>query len=323
VTRPTVGPPQVVPELEAGENLLDHLARVLETSVAGVVARPHQAATTAALQLLEVATCDGRTFHLVGKTLPATDTSRPGPENLWDTHREPWVYEHVLAPIRCGPRYYGTVVSSTGSVLLLERVDGAQLRYTAEAGHWGAAGEWLGRFHRSAGLPADSSPLLRLDEAWWSRLFTRARSFHGDAALCLGDAEQLLEHSKSCGVGDEVVVHGDYHAANILIDKGSVVPVDWELCSIGDRFHDLAALVSGALPAGLRAAALDGYAAGSGVACDEEFSYRLALAELRSAVQWLGWDAPTRWRPPRGQRTDWAGEVRRHIEHVEALGRRR
>ncbi|MBS1843444.1 MAG: hypothetical protein JST53_03410, partial [Actinobacteria bacterium] len=45
-------------------------------------------------------------------------------------------------------------------------------------------------------------------------------------------------------------------------------------------------------------------------------SRALDLARLQVAIQWLGW-APPEWKPPPGQRRDWAAEA---LEIAEELG---
>jgi len=279
--------------------------------------RPHRSATTAELHEIDVVAGDGRQVRLMAKDLgrdgPAS-ARRIGPSFMFDPEREPWVYRELLAPRHLGAPYVGRWSPPGGDWLILGRVEGMQLRYTDDPAAWRAAGGWLGRFH-GANLAAamrcstgsGPAPLPVADAGWHARWWVRARSFHPDARAVLDEAAAIsARHPVRTGT----VIHGDFHATNVLATSGrhgsapTVTALDWETAALGDRWHDVACLLAGDLPAALRDAVITGYVEAGG-SWPEGAGVYLMVAELRAAVQWLGWADPQVWRPPAGQRQVW------------------
>ncbi|MBN9636695.1 MAG: phosphotransferase family protein [Actinobacteria bacterium] len=154
------------------------------------------------------------------------------------------------------PRVIGTGESPTGSpFLVMDRVPGSPLESeddarTLTASQRRALGvsvaEALGRLHRidpsALGVAASSSPYLvrqmRRISAAWDHVRAVSRHDGNWEAVRAGLTQQLPQPSPA------VVMHGDYRLSNLLIADGHITAVlDWELCTIGDPFADLAWLL--------------------------------------------------------------------------------
>jgi aminoglycoside phosphotransferase (APT) family kinase protein len=76
--------------------------------------------------------------------------------------------------------------------------------------------------------------------AHWNAELTaeRARG-HGESAV-LDDTLRWLEAHRPAPAPRQVLVHGDFRPANVLVDAGRVTALlDWELAHLGDPFDDL------------------------------------------------------------------------------------
>jgi thiamine kinase-like enzyme len=98
-----------------------------------------------------------------------------------------------------------------------------------------------------------------------------------------------------------------------------VIFIDWELVGLGPAVLDLAALISGSLPAETVSAMTRAYyETASGLADSfadwESWSADLDAARLHVCIQWLGW-APG-WRPPKAHRRDWLGDACALVERL-------
>ncbi|MBS1881298.1 MAG: phosphotransferase, partial [Actinobacteria bacterium] len=159
------------------------------------------------------------------------------------------------------------------------------------------------------------------DGEFHRRWLTRARSFGALPATAddspLGrlaaSHERVVEALLAM---PETLLHGEFYASNVLVAEGEggprVAAVDWELAGPGPGALDLAALVCG-WPAEDREAMRVAYGRGRGA---ELAAADLDFARLQVAIQWLGWASPE-WRPPPGQRRDWAAEALRIAAELE------
>lgn len=160
------------------------------------------------------------------------------------------------------PRVLGTGVSPSGSpFLVMERAPGAPLESEHDARELNpnqrralgvSVAETLGRLHRLdasiLGIDTSTTPYLirqlRRVSAAWERVRHASRHDRDWEAVCSGLSQRLPRPSPA------VIMHGDYRLSNLLVSAGRITAVlDWELCTIGDPFADLAWLLDDWRPA--------------------------------------------------------------------------
>jgi aminoglycoside phosphotransferase (APT) family kinase protein len=147
----------------------------------------------------------------------------------------PGVLDHDSAEVIAG--------RSFAAMELVEGTDwAAAAAIGSEAGVAAAAVEAL---HRIQALPADQIPIDEppqgpLEEVQrWEPLVLRA------AAIVDGRADRLLAglRAEAPQPTAPVLVHGDFHYANLIFGQGEVrAVVDWEIASVGERLVDLGCL---------------------------------------------------------------------------------
>jgi aminoglycoside phosphotransferase (APT) family kinase protein len=154
----------------------------------------------------------------------------------------------------------------------------------------------------------------------WAR---RARRELGDRGPAAGTAHLLDPLWRRYGIVarrlnamPKTLVHGDFNASNILVTRSPagnrVRVIDWETAGVGPGLLDLASLVSGRLPEGLKEQMVAAYRAnleGGRLAAlsDTEFDEALCWCRLALAVKWLGWSPG--WSAPDAHAYDWWREA--------------
>jgi aminoglycoside phosphotransferase (APT) family kinase protein len=274
-------------------------------------------------------------LHLAFKRLelaalaPAVRLSKP--DFVFDPAREPLVYAELLPLVAPGPaRFFGAPASSRGDGrwLFVEWVEARPLNEVGARALWYEAARWLALMHVSLARDLDRhrrrARLLEHDAGFCMRWVKRAAQIAqaedpgGEAARFLGSLQERYGAVVHALLAlPRTVVHGDFYAANVLVDDSDptrVAPVDWEMAAIAPGLTDLAALTSGRWSEQERAEMLAAYRSVEGVPAFSTGDFE--LVRLHHAVQRLGW-APPAWRPPRAQRHDWLGEA---IALAEALG---
>jgi hypothetical protein len=336
--------------------------------------RPSPYASSFGLEVIDVLFADGSEAALVLKDLSpdAMDAGarRARPGFLAEPRREIETYRHVLphAPhgtaacydlvaatatgianvtVATGAAATGVAIASgTGQPsryrLLLERIDGHELRHVGAFSMWKRTAEWIARFHASTPA-ADVDPLARrakllvYDEAFYWQWLERARDFasrsRGPNAATADEARRVLDRIARgyarvvarLAAMPRTVIHGEFYPCNILIrgrgPRARVCPVDWELAAVGPGTIDLAALMTGwderaqrALTRAYRAATIRGgptndtreEAARAG-RIPAEFQTDLDCCRLHLAVRMLGWSE--HWTPPPQHARDWLAEA--------------
>ncbi len=298
-----------------------------------VQVRPSAVRSSFGLDEVDVELADGRRLELVRKRLGAAgllDGARDvKPAFLVDPMREVDVYRTLLAGAGLGtPGFHGAVIEPAAGRhwLFLERVRGPALPDVGDLEQWERAASWLGAMHRQLGATARAgtgpASLLRYDAESLRRWLRRARAAPGSSSALAWLAPRHEVVVERLAALPTTLVHGDYHASNVLIDARTtparVAAVDWELAGLGPGVLDLAALVSGDWSEEERRRMCVAYRQGAGDAGLETLAAlveQVAWARLQLCVQWLGW-APG-WSPPREQRRDWLGEA---LALAEELG---
>jgi len=312
------------------EALNEAFRRTPGVGVRSIVRSPYPYRTSFPLEDLDVSLKDGRHLRLMFKDIgferlegPAKDAKA---RSLHDPLREIEAYKLLVGRGLGTPRLYATVAKPPGGPfwLFIERIDGVPLWQVGERDVWEAAAAWLARLHRSflGFVPVSGSALSACDVRRSMEALGRAI---GHAS---GGTREVLERI-AVGYWDVVdrlkrlprtLVHGDFHASNILIDRSCspprIAPADWEMAMMGPGLLDLASLVSGRWSVTDRSAMVSAYAnAYAGGAPDEEFLTDLEACRLHNAAQLLG--ASPEWTPPPDHAHDWVGEA---VSAAERLG---
>jgi aminoglycoside phosphotransferase (APT) family kinase protein len=302
--------------------------------------RPSPYASSFALEELDVVFDDGSEAALVMKDLSPdamdADARRARPAFLSEPRREIQTYRHILPHAPAGTAACYGVVGAAGRTgsryrLLLERVDGHELRHVGAFSMWKRTAEWIARFHASVpaadvGRLARRAKLLEYDEAFYWRWLERARDFAArsrkpgaaEARRVLdGIARGYAPVVARLAAMPRTVIHGEFYPCNILIrgrgPHARVCPVDWELAAVGPGLIDLAALMTGWDERSQRALAR-AYRTMAGAAAPRDgerhpadFQIDLDCCRLHLAVRMLGWSET--WTPPAQHARDWLAEA--------------
>jgi len=255
--------------------------------------RPSPYTSSFALEEIDVVFADGSEAALVMKDLSpgAMDagTRRARPAFLAEPRREIETYRHILPHAPPGtPAWYDDGVMPSrpasrhrhphGHRLLLERVDGHELRHVGAFSMWKRTAQWIARFHASVPAAdvdrlARRAKLLVHDEAFYWRWLERAQEFAARSQRSNGGGGARARARASAGVAarrmrvldriargyapvvarlaamPRTVIHGEFYPCNVLIrgrgPRARVCPVDWELAAVGPGLIDLAALMTG------------------------------------------------------------------------------
>jgi aminoglycoside phosphotransferase (APT) family kinase protein len=163
------------------------------------------------------------------------------------------IYRRVLVatglPV---PRFYGAAAAGpAGEVWLaigyLE--PSLRLRDSRDLSHWENAAAWSGRFHaeqEARNGEASLSFMIEYDAAYyagWARRTVEYAAaldlnFPWLAGLCQRAQTALLDLLD----GTRTVIHGEYYPKNLLVNDGTIYPVDWESAALGRGEIDLATL---------------------------------------------------------------------------------
>jgi len=169
------------------------------------------------------------------------------------------VYRRVLAaaPLTT-PRFHGAVAAGPGgqvwlAIGFLEHA--LRLNHTRDPAFWEYSAAWAGRFHAHHEPRAHDPGLAFLNTygaayyaGWARRTAEYAAPQQADLPwlpdLCRRAEEALPELLHV----PRTVIHGEYYPMNLLIEDGTVYPVDWESAALGPGEIDLATLTDGCEP---------------------------------------------------------------------------
>ncbi|HEU0020675.1 MAG TPA: phosphotransferase [Dehalococcoidia bacterium] len=212
----------------------------------------------------EIVTCrfaGGRQLQLFCKYGHSPNHSTRGQRDAIEYEGE--VYRSVLRPLGTPTvKFYGNYLNrASGEVwLILDYLAGSsRIHRTRDARTEGTAvslaASWIGRFHavNEARLLAAPAPFLRAYSAryylgWAQRTMRFAghlqQSFPWLASACEGFEEYVIPLLTA----RPTLIHGEYFPCNVLFQRGTVYPVDWESAAIGPGEIDLASLTDGFWP---------------------------------------------------------------------------
>jgi aminoglycoside phosphotransferase (APT) family kinase protein len=228
-------------------------------------------------------------------------TRRHTGHGFWgDLAYEAAIYRGVLGPLGVRvPRLWGLESSGSSSWLVTEFVNGVRLAKAPREALI-AAGGWLGEFHGAGeatvrgGRPRSINVLDTPYFRGWAR---RTRAFTRSsrpAGPWLDHACALFERAApSLAGGTPTIVHGEFYPANILVEGGSIIPVDWQSAAVGPGEIDVASLIEGWGDGGVVAECLLAYERSRWPqGAPASFRRNLHLARAYWPLRWLG-DDPT------------------------------
>jgi thiamine kinase-like enzyme len=166
---------------------------------------------------------------------------------------ESQVYDQLLSAWQDDvPRLHGAFLDGTTQTigLALEYLDGAATLdqgSQAKACLTSAAG-WIARFHRCSETAAVPAFLHRYDTEYYRVWMQRAGHFTRSAHEHYAWLPELCERCQRrlpALLPPAVIVHGDYQADNILVQRGRNVVVDWQSAALAAGEIDLASLTWG------------------------------------------------------------------------------
>jgi hypothetical protein len=310
-------------------------------AVVGLYRRPWEYATSAPLEAVEAALDDGRRLDLVlkyvGPHALREEARRVKPAFVLDPEREIQVYRRLLAPLRVGPRLFGSAACPRTRTywILIERIQGREMYQVGDLTAWQQVARWLALLHRRlAGVDSErvrrQTHLIAYDPEWYAGWMRRAQCLFAAEdppdSRCSRTAlvwlarryARVVERLASL---PPTIIHGEFYPSNVLIvrDGGSpiVVPVDWEMAASGPGVIDLAAFTLGRWREADRRSVIASYLSasdGTGGATLAEMAETIDYAQIHLAIQWLGWFG--RRRPPAAHRRDWLSEAVARAETV-------
>jgi Phosphotransferase enzyme family len=309
-----------LPEHPATADLRAVLEETLDTPVVRLERRPSEYRSSFHLEELDVGLEDGRELALMFKDVAPGSLSRDAqaakPATVLDFVRELDVYELILEPAAVGtPVLHG--IARERHWLFLERFDGVELYQVGERATWERVARWLARTHVALrDAIASSDRLLRYDAELLHLWPRRAAQFVARPELTRV-AERYDVVVDRLMAMPATFLHGELYASNVLVDRGRVCAVDWEMAGFGPPLLDLAALVSGWSDEDRLALALAYRDAMPPEARPSEdvFMATLDACCLHVALQWLGWSP--RWEPPEHHAQDW---LARALELADRVG---
>ena len=303
-----------------------------------IARRPCEAASSYALEELDIELSDGGRLELMlkdlGRDSMLAKSRRVRPAFLHDPRREIETYRALVGFKHLGPPvFYGAIVNPRAARyrLLIERVHGLELRFVGDFKVWLATAAWLGAFHRrfAAAAPALRSNararLISYDRGllsvWLERARRHARAASGSGARGasrLRAIERLAKTHERCvdelAALPPVLMHGEFFPSNIIVRSRRVCPVDWETAAVGPGLVDVAALAAGGWTEDEKLRLLRRYqAALTGRRSNLSSDVRLAFdaSRFHLAMRMLGWPDRRGWLAPALHAFDWLGEATR------------
>ena len=282
-------------ELENQEQAMDDETLAAGLGAAEILERGElPARSSAACQVVACRMPDGARRKLFCKFAPLGPARQP-------THRfgvayEAQVYDQVLAAWRSDvPRLHGALLDeATQTVALaLEYLDSAASLHHGSHPKAGlmAAAEWIARFHRW-GETATVPPFLhRYDTEFyrlWAQRASRCTSRLHERCSWLPDLCQRCQRRLPALLPPATIIHGEYHANNILVYEGRNVPFDWESAALAAGEIDLANLTWGWADELAALCKLQYCLTRWPQGTPGDFALRLTAARVFLSLRWLG-----------------------------------
>jgi fructosamine-3-kinase len=202
----------------------------------------------------EIVACrlgDGSVRQLFCKFGPVAETAPP--IHRFGAAYEAQVYDQLLPAWRDDvPRLHGAFLDETTQAvgLALEYLEGAvpfQHLTQPKAGLMAAA-RWIARFHRWSETATVPSFLHRYDtefyRVWMQRAGHFTRCLH-ERYPWLPDLCERCQRRLPALLPPATIIHGDFQAANILVQNDRNITIDWQSAALAAGEIDLASLTQG------------------------------------------------------------------------------
>lgn len=209
------------------------------------------------------------------------------------------VYDRLLRPAGLNvPRFLGRAVDPVPGEawLFLEFLeDAVPLHQSEQERVLEAAATWLGRLHGrfAAAIGSPEAAFVGRQNGgdvrrWVLRCARLASLTRGGPAWLIDRADRLAERASGLLDAPPTLVHGEFYPANILVQHGRPVPVDWEGAAWAAGEIDLAALTEG-WPARDERSAVGAYREARWAGWTPTgFDVRYQAARAYLACRWLG-----------------------------------
>jgi len=232
------------------------------------------------------------------------------------------VYRRVLAASELAlPRFYGAAAAGPAAEVWLAigyLEPCLRLRDSRDLCHWEQAAAWSGRFHaeqEARNREASLSFMIEYDAAYYAGWARRTAEFAAALDLDFPWLAQLCQRAQTTLLGllegPPTVIHGEYYPKNLLVNDGTIYPVDWESAALGRGEIDLATLTDRCDPEIILRCERAYQQARWPQGAPSHFTRALDLARLYVHLRWLGADPG-----PKLRRRAW------RCEEVRVLGQR-
>jgi phosphotransferase family enzyme len=207
------------------------------------------------------------------------------------------VYRRILQPAEVStPEFHGVYADTAtgGAWLVLEYLSHSE-RVNVSRGGMIRAARWIGRFHALQEARVGSGAarqLKRYDAAYYRGWVQRTLALAGDLHARFPWLERLCarfeEKIPVLTGAPQTVIHGEYYPANILVQAGTIRPVDWESAAVGPGEIDLGSLTEGWDARTTRRCVAEYCRSRWPEGADAGFRQRLEAARLYFCFRWLG-----------------------------------
>ena len=160
------------------------------------------------------------------------------------------IYKSILRNAALSsPIYYGFWNSgkqSKSCLVIGYLKNGTLLKDSRDPEDFGKAAAWIGQFHKMH--EAKQQPSIKVyDRSYYliwlkgmeNLLHTLKRKYSWLPSVCYYFMENLYLLTD----GPQTIIHGEYYTKNIMVQKGSIYPIDWESTAIGPGETDLVSMI--------------------------------------------------------------------------------
>jgi hypothetical protein len=229
-----------------------------------------------------------------------------GPGHEGHGHRggveyEAEVYRSVLADAALeAPRFYGSAAAGPRrevwlAIGYLESC--LRLRDSRDLSHWEQAAGWSARFHaeyEGRGGDPRLSFLIEYDAEYYAGWGRRTAENAAAQQANLPWLNQLCRRWEAALAAlvdrPRTVIHGEFYPKNLLVNDGTIYPVDWESAALGRGEIDLAMLTERCDAQVVRRCEAAYRHARWPEGAPPDFTRALDLARLYVHLRWLGAD---------------------------------
>lgn len=282
--------------LAAGLNAVFHNSGPGGQSVAILGRKPNRFESSFASEIVKCHLAENGTYHVFCKY--GTDDFDEGYGHRGGVPYEASVYSKVLAPLHTStPAFYGVYreKKSGETWLLIEYVKGASQGTSKTNEAVIHAAQWIGKFHAANEERLSSTRLdflRRYDESYylgWARrtnhLFGHRRSELPWLPRLCARFEELIPILLRAR---KTIIHGEYYPTNVIYQKRTSRPADWQSTAVAIGQIDLAALTQNWPRQMIRRLSLEYKRARWPRGEPDNFDQLFGIARVYMILRWLG-----------------------------------